>query len=251
MRPSVLAAVFAATSLAVPGLAYAGPFSAITSLFKGPTLGPMAYPSVLVGEVQPVLSSVREPPPETPTANSIWAVGTRNFFSDERAGRVGDILTVNVAIADSAKTQNTSNTGLTTSNAIGVPNLFGLESSLGKLIPGSNPSKLITTNTANTSAGTGGVNRTEQINLTLAAVVTQVLPNGNLVIQGSQEVKTDNEIRQLTVSGIVRPEDITAANTISWNQIAEARISYAGRGDISNVQPTPWGTSLLQRFWPF
>jgi flagellar L-ring protein precursor FlgH len=250
MRPLVSAAL-AAVLLAAPALAAANPLDAIGNMFRGPQMGPMAYPSALVGETQPVLASVREPLPEQPTANSLWRVGARTFFNDQRAGRVGDILTVNVAISDSAKTQNTSNAGLTSSNAIGVPNLFGLESTLGKLIPGADPKNLITTNTANSSTGTGGVNRAEQISLTIGAVVTQVLPNGNLVIQGSQEVRTDNDIRQLTVAGIVRPEDISSANTISSAQIAEARISYAGRGDVSAVQHTPWGTSLLQKFWPF
>jgi flagellar L-ring protein precursor FlgH len=248
MRRTALASAAAILVLAVPALACAGPFS---NLFHGPQMGPMAYPSALVGSTQPVLASAREPLPEPPTANSLWRVGARTFFNDQRAGRVGDILTVNVVVSDSAKTQNTSNNGLTSSNAIGVPNLFGLESTIGKLIPGADPSKLITTNTANNSTGTGGVNRAEQINLTIAAVVTQVLPNGNLVIQGAQEIKTDNEIRQLTVAGIVRPEDISSANTISSSQIAEARINYGGRGDVSNTMHTPWGTSLLQKLWPF
>ena len=157
-----------------------------------------------------------------------------------------------VSISDSAKTSNATNTGLTTSNALGVPNFFGLESTLGKIMPSAyDPSKLITTNTAGSTAGTGGVNRSEAINLTIAAVVTQVLPNGNMVIQGTQEVKTNDEVRQLTVAGIVRPEDITSSNTMLSSQIAEARINYGGHGDIAAVQKTPGGTALLQRFWPF
>jgi flagellar L-ring protein precursor FlgH len=156
-----------------------------------------------------------------------------------------------VTVNDSAKTQNTTNAGLTSSNAMGVPNFFGLESTIGKVIPGLDPTKVVTTNTADASQGTGGVNRSEQISLTIAAVVTQVLPNGNMVIQGSQEVRTNDEVRQLTVAGIVRPEDISSSNTIASSQMAEARINYGGRGDISAVQKTPVGTALLQRFWPF
>ena len=115
-----------------------------------------------------------------------------------------------VSISDSAKTSNATNTGMTTSNAMGVPNFLGLESTLGKIMPSAyDPSKLVTTNTADSTAGTGGVNRSEAISLTIAAVVTQVLPNGNMVIQGTQEVKTNDEVRQLTVAGIVRPEDIS------------------------------------------
>jgi flagellar L-ring protein precursor FlgH len=246
MRRAALAALaFAAT----PSLAACG---SLSDAIHGPKMGPMAYPSVLVGVDQPVLASAREPLPQPPTANSLWRTGARTFFNDQRAGRVGDILTVLVTVNDSAKTQNTSNTALTTSNAVGVPDFFGLESTIGRVLPKAfDPSKAITTNTADSSQGTGGVNRSEQISVTIAAVVTQVLPNGNMVIQGSQEVKTNDEVRQLTVAGIVRPEDISSSNTILSSQIAEARINYGGRGDISAVQKTPVGTSLLQRFWPF
>jgi flagellar L-ring protein FlgH len=241
--------VFAAAVLALPALAAC---SSVKEAVSGPKMGPMDYPAPLVGTNQPVFASGRDPLPQPATPNSLWRVGARDFFSDQRAGRVGDILTVLVTVNDSAKTQNTTNTGLTTSNAMGVPNFFGLESTLGKILPGAyNPSSMITTNTADASQGTGGVNRAEQINLTLAAVVTQVMPNGNLVIQGSQEIKTNAEVRQLTVSGIVRPEDIANNNTILWSQIAEARINYGGHGDVSSVQKTPAGTALLQRFWPF
>jgi len=102
-----------------------------------------------------------------------------------------------------------------------------------------------------TNTGTGTITREEQINLTVAAVVTSVLPNGNLVIQGRQEVKTNADVRELTVAGIVRPEDITSGNTINHTQIAEARINYGGRGDLSDIQKTPAGSSLLQHFLPF
>jgi flagellar L-ring protein precursor FlgH len=157
-----------------------------------------------------------------------------------------------VTVNDSAKTSNTTNTGITTSNAMGVPNFFGLESTLGKILPGSySPTNMVTTNTADAAQGTGGINRSESISLTIAAVVTEVLPNGNMVIQGSQEIKTNQDVRQLTVAGIVRPEDISSSNTILSSQIAEARINYGGRGDIASVQKTPAGTALLQRFWPF
>jgi flagellar L-ring protein precursor FlgH len=246
MRPVAFAALAALTFSAL---------SACTSVheaIRGPKMGPMAYPSVLVGQEQPVFASAREPLPQPQTPNSLWRTGARTFFNDQRAARVGDILTVMVTVNDSAKTQNSSNANLSTSNQIGVPNFFGLESSLGKILPAAyDPSKLITTNTATTSAGTGGVNRSEQISVTMAAVVTQVLPNGNMVIQGSQEVKTNDEVRQMTVAGIVRPEDISSGNTILSSQIAEARINYGGRGDVTAVQKTPAGTSLLQRFWPF
>ncbi len=245
MRPALLAAA----ALLLPALAGC---DSVREAVDGPKMGPMGYPAALVATNQPVLESSREPLPQPQTANSLWRTGARTFFNDQRAGRVGDILTVLVTVNDSAKTQNTTNTGMTSNNALGVPNFFGLESSLGKILPGAfDPSKIITTNSALASQGTGGINRTEQISLTIAAVVTQVLPNGNLIIQGSQEIKTNEDERQLTVAGIVRPEDISSSNTIASSQIAEARINYGGHGDIAAVQKTPAGTALLQRFWPF
>ena len=117
--------------------------------------------------------------------------------------------------------------------------------------PGTDLAAGIETSSNSTNAGSGAVTRSEKISLTIAAVVSAVLPNGNLVIQGTQEVRTNAELRQLTVAGIVRPEDISSSNTIKHTQIAEARISYGGRGDISRVQKTPAVQSLVERFTPF
>lgn len=113
------------------------------------------------------------------------------------------------------------------------------------------PGNAINTNTSLAANGTGTITRQDQITLTIAAVVTQVLPNGNMIIQGRQQVKTNNDMRELTVSGIMRPEDISSSNTILHTQLAEARISYGGQGDLAAVQKTSGGTALLQKFSPF
>ena len=171
----------------------------------GPKLAPIGYPAAIVSQQQQVapLASVREGPPQPASANSLWRTGARAFFIDQRAGRVGDILTVLITIDDSAKTNNTTSTGRTNANKYGIPHIFGLESTLGKILPSAyDPANAIETNASSTTQGVGSVNRSEQINLTIAAVVTQVMANGNLVIQGSQEVKTNGEVRQLTVAGI-------------------------------------------------
>lgn len=218
---------------------------------KGPELAPVGYPAALAPITQPMVSA-REPMGGPAGANSLWRTGARAFFNDQRAGRVGDILTVQIDIDDSAKTTNASTSSRTSGSTMGVPHLFGLETSLGKVLPGAfDPAAMVETNSANNNAGAGSVNRQEKISLTIAAVVTGILPNGNMVIQGTQEVRTNAELRQLTVAGIVRPEDISSANTIRHTQIAEARISYGGRGDISRVQKTPSGQSLVERFSPF
>jgi flagellar L-ring protein precursor FlgH len=232
-----------------------GACGSIKEAVHGPTLSKPGNPAPLTPTTQEGLSqaiSNRDPLPQAASPNSLWRTGARAFFHDQRASKVGDILTVLIEIDDSAKTTNATNASLTTANAMGVPNFFGLESTLGRVMPKAfDPAKAISTNTSSTSAGAGGIDRQEQISLTIAAVVTQVLPNGNLAIQGRQEVKTNNDTRILTVEGIVRPEDITSANTILHTQIAEARINYGGKGDIAAVQKTPAGTGLLQRFFPF
>ena len=165
---------------------------------------------------------------------------------------MGDILTVQIDIDDSAQVSNSTTRTRSNDMKAGVPHFFGLESSLGKILPGGyDPSSMVEMSGGVNSAGSGQVARSEKVSLTIAAVVTQVLPNGNLIIQGRQEVRTNGEVRELTVAGIVRPEDITAANTIKHAQIAEARISYGGRGDISRMQATPAAQSLVERFSPF
>jgi flagellar L-ring protein precursor FlgH len=186
------------------------------------------------------------------SANSLWQTGARAFFNDQRASQVGDILTVQISIDDSAKTSNATDRSRESKINAGVTNLAGFEANLVKALPGSpDLSKLYGSGSTSTSNGTGSVNRAEKINLTVAAVVTGVMPNGNLVIEGRQEVRTNDEVRDLTVAGIVRPQDISSANTINHTQIAEARISYGGRGDISRIQKAPAGQSLVERFSPF
>jgi flagellar L-ring protein precursor FlgH len=224
--------------------------STVAETVRGPQLAPVGYPAALIPQEQVVLPMAQAPQPAN--ANSLWKVGARTFFGDQRAARVGDILTVQIDIDDSARTQNTTTTSRTTGATLGFPHLFGLESSLGKMLPGGfDPATAIETGSTSNKAGAGAVTRSEKISLTIAAVVTGVLPNGNMIIQGTQEVLTNGELRRLTVSGIVRPEDISAANTIRHTQIAEARIAYGGRGDISRAQKTPVGQGLVEAFSPF
>jgi flagellar L-ring protein precursor FlgH len=235
--------------IALPLLGSLGACTTIKEAVHGPELAPVGYPAALAPMDQKILAR-DTPTPASP--NSLWRTGARTFFNDQRASKIGDILTVQIEIDDSAKTTNTTSSSRTSGITAGVPHLLGLESSLGKILPGGfDPANAIQTNSKTTNDGAGAVNRAEKISLTIAAVVSGVLPNGNLVIQGTQEVRTNTEVRQLTVAGIVRPEDITSSNTIKHTQIAEARINYGGRGDISRVQKTPAGQSLIERFTPF
>ena len=226
-----------------------GACSTIAETVRGPELAPIGYPAQLVPVSQAYMQAEQ---PRSASANSLWRTGARTFFGDQRARRIGDILTINIDIDDRAQTQNS--TQRTRSNDItgGVTNFFGLENSLGRAFPGGfDPQALVGTTGQSNANGSGAINRSEKVSLTIAAVVTEVLSNGNMVIQGRQEVRTNREVRELTVAGIVRPEDISSANTINHTQIAEARISYGGRGDISRVQATPAAQSLVERFSPF
>ena len=197
----------------------------------------------------------RMPPPPEPTrdVNSLWASGARSFFHDPRASRPGDIITVNISVADAAKLSNTTSR---------VAHQFGQRESDELLRPGKpnwptrcrrapSPSSLVKMGSDTSNVGAGSVDRSEAINLTLAALVTQVLPNGNLVIGGHQQVRVNNELRDLQVAGIVRTEDITSANTVDLSQIAEARISYGGRGTVSDVQQPRYGSQLFDILMPF
>jgi len=236
--------------LALPVLGSLGACSTVREAVRGPELAPVGYPASLAPMDQRIIAQANAPQPAT--ANSLWRVGARTFFNDQRASKPGDILTVLINIDDSATTKNETTSSRTSGVTAGVPHLLGLESTLGKILPGGfDPANAISTNSKTSNDGVGAVTRAEKISLTIAAVVSAVLPNGNLVIQGTQEVKTNTDVRQLTVAGIVRPEDISSANTIQHTQIAEARINYGGRGDLSRVQKTPAGQSLLERFSPF
>lgn len=215
-RPAILAAAVLLAPLAA--------CSTVKEAVKGPDLAPVGYPAPLAPMQQQYVSA-REPAPQAASANSLWRVGARAFFNDQRASRVGDIVTVMIDIDDSASTKNATNSSRTANMKAGVPHLLGMESSLGKFLPGGfDPASALETNSTTTNAGSGGVSRSEKISLTIAAVVSQVLPNGNMVIQGTQEVRTNAELRQLTVAGIVRPEDISSANTIRHTQIGRAHV---------------------------
>lgn len=223
--------------------------STVKETIAGPQLAPMGYPA---GMTPQTLNIVAQPAPQPASPNSLWRTGARTFFADQRARNVGDILTVRIQIDDKAQVSNSTSRNRTNSVDSGISHLFGLENSLGRAFPsGFDPTQMIGMNGETTSQGAGTISRSEKVNLTIAAVVTGVMPNGNLVIQGRQEVRTNAEVRELTVAGIVNPADISSTNTVDQTQIAEARISYGGRGDVTTVQRAPVGQRVVERFSPF
>jgi flagellar L-ring protein precursor FlgH len=212
-----------------------------------------------VGSVEPLTTPAPTGLPMPPVQethyapNSLWRAGARTFFNDQRAARIGDLLTVKIQIDDSAQVTNSTDRSRSSSASTGVTNFLGLEKALGRALPTGavDTANLINGQGDTSMKGDGAVNRQEKIELTMAAMVTQVLPNGNLAIAGRQEVRVNNELRELTVAGIIRPEDIAADNTIRNSQIAEARISYGGRGTISAMQKPGWGQRIGDAIAPF
>jgi flagellar L-ring protein precursor FlgH len=207
---------------------------------------------------QPGYKAVNMPMPEVVAVsyqpNSLFSNEARGFFKDQRAHRIGDILTVIVTIDDSAQISNSTSRSRDAENEAGVGGVLGsIFGGMGGGVPGLDISAdgAISTSSALSDAGTGSVNRREALETQVAAVVVQVLPNGNLVIEGRQEVRVNFEVRDLIVAGIVRPEDIHADNTISSRKIAEARISYGGRGQITAVQQPRYGQQITDAILPF
>ncbi|KZL08452.1 Flagellar L-ring protein precursor [Pseudovibrio axinellae] len=177
--------------------------------------------------------------------HGLWADGEQDFFRDPRAKSVGDVLTVAIKIDDKAKLDNSSERSRDASSSTGVTGAFAW----GGTSSGDASASLSGTG-ASSSKGEGAIDRSEEIELSIAAVVTKVLGNGNLIISGQQEVRVNFEVRVLSVAGIVRPEDITGRNTIEYDKIAEARVSYGGRGRVTEVQQPSIGQQILDVISP-
>lgn len=217
---------------------------------KAPALSAIDDPTASP-DYKPVRMPMPEPLVENRAANSLWQQGARSFFKDQRARQIGDIVTVKVNFKDSADIANETRRSRTGTDSMGVPNLFGFESRMPDVITDSTPATLVSTNSSMASNGTGSVKRAETLATNVAAVVTQILPNGNMVIEGKQEVRVNFEVRELIVGGVIRPEDIEADNTVESMKIAEARIAYGGRGQITDVQQPRYGQQVMDIILPF
>lgn len=192
------------------------------------------------------------PPPDTATTASLWQSGPQSLFGDRRARGRGDILTVVIEIDDEAEINNTTTRSRSGGDSVSIGALFGLNTIVEKILPsGATLDPAVTTSGTSNSAGDGSVTRDEEITLRLAATVESVLPNGHLVIRGSQEVRINFELRDLQVSGIVRPEDISRKNVITYDKIADARIVYGGRGQITDLQQPRIGQQIVDLLSPF
>lgn len=231
-------------------LALAGSLTACSrpaEFMREPVLSPVGA-GLLVSDADVVATSAIAGSPEPMRAKLSDAT---SLYTDKRVGRVGDILTVNISINDKASFGNATDRSRTQKTSSMLDWTIGLAQG-GSAAASVTPSKIGTdTSSASSMQGQGDINRSEQIQVSVAAVVTSVLPNGNLVISGTQEVRVNFELRQLTVAGIVRPYDISRNNTIAYDRIAEARVSYGGRGRLTDVQQPTWGMQLYDDFRPY
>jgi flagellar L-ring protein precursor FlgH len=228
----------------------AGLTDRLRALGEPPALSPVDNPTSKPG-YKPVQMPMPTPQPATYNPNSLWRNGSRAFFNDQRAHIVGDILTVKVNINDTAVFQDQTQLSRTSTEDTEITNFLGantLGSSAAKaILPGS----VLTASGNSQMNGQGTINRQDQLVTNVAAVVTQVLPNGNMVIEGKQEVRLNAEIRELVVAGVVRPEDIQSDNAIDLSKIAEARVAYGGRGTLTNIQTERWGQQAVDIILPF
>ena len=185
--------------------------------------------------------------------SSLWTSQRSSLLGDHRASARGDILTVVVEINDQATINDSTGRSRTASAKMGMPSLFGIPQRLDAVVlpDGASSADLVSVNSASTFAGTGNVARNEKVTLRLAATVVEELPNGVLRIAGQQQVRVNNEMRDLIVKGYVRPDDISRQNEVTYDKIAEAQISYGGRGQITDVQQPGWGQQAVDAIIPF
>lgn len=239
-----------------PLLTVGGCSSRLDHMFNPPSISPvgdmrnpMPAPDPRRYDVPP---KAEHPTDAKITTASLWRSGPSSLFGDRRARSMGDIVTVVIEIDEEAEIKNSTTRSRSSSDDMAVSNLFGLNSLAEDILPnGASLDPAIGTSSGTSSSGDGQIKREEKITLRVAATVINELPNGHLAITGSQEIRVNYELRELLVAGIIRPEDIARNNTITYDKIADARISYGGRGQISDMQRARYGQQIIDMVSPF
>lgn len=218
---------------------------------KAPTFTPTTNSNELRAMLSPGLPLYLDRPGPTDGA-SLWSGTRQSLLGDRRAMQQGDILTVVIEIDEEAEISNATDRSRSGSESLGIPDLFGLPQRLDERLPdGASSAEAVSINSNSRSSGDGSVKRNEKLTLRVAATIVDVLPNGVLSIAGNQELRVNFEMRELLVSGFVRPADISRQNEITYDKIANARVSYGGRGQISDVQQPRVGQQVLDAILPF
>ena len=248
-RSSITRFALTASLLTIVGLTGGGCSSIdrLSQIGETPKLSSIDNPTTAPG-YKPVQMPMPKPEAVSYNANSLWRNGSRSFFKDQRAHQIGDLLTVTVNITDQANFANETQRSRTVTEDSGITAFLGSNLLTGKTAL---PGRLLTADATSNSDGKGTIQRAETLQTNIAAVVTQLLPNGNLVVEGKQEVRVNFEMRELIVAGIVRPEDIQSDNTIDSSKIAQARIAYGGHGQISDIQQPRYGQQVMDVLLPF
>jgi flagellar L-ring protein precursor FlgH len=183
---------------------------------------------------------------------SLWSANPQSLLGDRRAQNRGDILTVVIEFDEEAEISNETDRNRSASESTAIPNFLGLPQRIDRSLPeGASLANAIETTSDSSYSGDGSVKRNEKLELRIAVTVVEALPNGVLRIQGSQEVRVNFELRELLVDGFVRPQDISRKNEITYDKIAGARISYGGRGQITDVQQPRYGQQITDILAPF
>lgn len=239
-------------SLATTSLSACSGVDRLKNIGNEPDQSALVNPAAKNG-YQPVSMPMPTPKPYVRQANSLWTGSQKGFFKDQRAGQVGDILTVVIDIDDKGELKNETTRERSSGENLGVPSLLGLEDGgFQKVLPETiDPANLAEVSSTSSHTGNGEVDREEKIEMRLAATITQVLPNGNFVLSGTQEVRVNFENRILKLAGVIRPEDVSVDNSIPYDKIAEARISYGGKGQITDMQQPRYGQQVFDVLMPF
>lgn len=202
--------------------------------------------------IQEPLEEIYDPKDVQKESGSLWNENNGSMFTDRKAQRVGDIVTVLISESSSASKEAASSTSRNTNMSAAIPNFFGLEND--DIWDGHNPidlENLVNADFTNAFDGSGATSREENLTASLTTQVVGLYPNGQLKIRGGKEVMVNNEVQIIYLTGIIRPVDITAANTINSTKILNARISYTGKGSISDKQKPGWAMRVLDNIWPF
>ncbi|MEP1589832.1 flagellar basal body L-ring protein FlgH [Sulfitobacter sp.] len=225
---------------------------------------PQPSPIVVDGQTIPEVARVQvpmpavamEPPRRGSAKASLFSARSEALFADQRADDIGDIVTVVISIDDRAQLRNSTDREREGASSIGFPTFFGYGAKIAAILPGISAADLpsgdvVEIGSASEASGSGAISRNEQIELKVAALVIDKLPNGTLVVAGRQEIMVNQELRELRMAGIVRPADIRDDNTISYDKIAEARIAYGGRGTLSRAQERSYGEDAMDVILPY
>lgn len=250
MRHSKLGLLTAALLISTT-LAGCGAGDRLADVGRAPDMSPVDNPTTRE-DYRAVSMPMPTPQNAIKQKNSLWASNRQAFFEDQRADNIGDILTVTIDIDDKAELENETERTRNSAENAGLAALLGYQADLAKVLPEAvDNNALVGADATSNFQGSGSVDREEEIQMRLAAIVTQILPNGNMVIQGRQEVRVNFEKRVLELAGVIRPQDITIDNQISYDKVAEARVSYGGKGQITDVQQPRYGQQVYDVLFPF